>query len=336
MITAYKCPEKGSRLAPFSYEPKSLGSHDVRIQITHCGICHSDVHLIDNDWNFTEYPLVPGHEIVGLIQEKGDQVINLEIGERVGIGWQAGSCMSCEWCLQGDENLCNQGVRTCADQFGGFAQEIVTDGRFAFSIPDALPSAAAAPLLCGGATVFTPLINHKIGPNMHVAIIGIGGLGHLAIQFAHAMGCEVTALSSSKEKELEAKAFGADHFVCTKDPAALDALEMRFDFILSSSTHGLDWTRTLSSLRPKGKLCLLGALEQNVETPITNIVHGQRTICGSNIGSRPGIKQMLNFAARHNILPKIEEFPMSQVNEALTKLRAGKMRYRAVLFNDNL
>ncbi len=331
MIKAYQCPKQGATLSPFEYEPSPLGPHDISIKISHCGICHSDIHLIDNDWELTEYPLVPGHEIVGTVLEKGPLVDHLEVGQRIGIGWQGKSCMGCEWCLSGDENLCADQEGTCVGHYGGFADGIVADGRFAFVLPDSLPSAPTAPLLCGGATVFAPFIEHKIGPTMKVAVVGIGGLGHLALQFAHAFGCELTALSSNPEKEKEAKAFGADHFICIQDPAALEKVQRHFDFILSSSISSLDWTGFLAALRPRGKLCLLGGLEKNVDTSVANLVGGRKVICGSNIGSRPVIKQMLTFAARHNILPQIEEFPIEKVNEAIAKVRAGKMRYRAVL-----
>jgi len=320
-------------LSLFTYESEPLGPYDIALEITHCGICHSDLHLIENDWNFSEYPLVPGHEIVGIVREKGELVDHLKIGERAGIGWQGRSCMSCEWCLTGDENLCEAQEGTCVGHFGGFASHIVTDGRFAFSIPKTLSSELAAPLLCGGATVYAPFVEHNIPPSAHVAIIGIGGLGHMALQFAKARGCEVTALSTSPEKEAEARKFGADHFVHMHN---LETLENHFDFILSSSTHGLDWEKCIAALRPRGKLCLLGALEHKVEVLITNLVHGRKHVCGSNIGSRPVIKEMLSFAARHNIAPQIELFPMEKINEAIDKLRAGKMRYRAVLMNQNV
>lgn len=331
MIRAYHAESQGARLTPLDYPPAPLGPHDIHLEITHCGICHSDLHLIDDDWDMAEFPLVPGHEIIGHIKEKGPLVEELEIGQRVGIGWQGKSCMHCEWCLQGDENLCLDNEATCVGHHGGFASAIVADSRFAFPIPDALPSAAAAPLLCGGATVFAPFVEHKIAPTMKVAIIGIGGLGHLALQFARAFGCEVTALSSSPEKEAEAKKFGAHHFLCTKNPSALESAKSQFDFILSSSSSGHDWESLVATLRPRGKLCLLGGLEKNLDVQIMHLVDGRKVICGSNIGSRPVIKKMLAFAALHNVLPQIEEFPLKNVNDALDKLRAGKLRYRAVL-----
>lgn len=331
MIEAFHAAKKGAPLTPFSYEAKSPELYQIRVKITHCGICHSDLHLIDNDWGITNYPLVPGHEIIGIVEEKGDHAFHLEVGDRVGIGWQGKSCMACNYCLQGEENMCKNQEATCVAAFGGFATHIIADSRFAFPIPEEISSAEAAPLLCGGATVFSPFLTYEIGPTAHVAILGIGGLGHLALQFAHAMGCEVTALSHSPEKEKEARELGADHFVCTKDPAIFETLTRRFDFILSSATTGLDWDPLLTTLAPRGKLCLLGAKALTAEIPIMRLIDCSKSVCGSNIGSRPSIKKMLDFAALHNIRPKIERFPLREVNTALDKLRANKMRYRAVL-----
>lgn len=328
MIHAYASPEKGASLVPFEYEPDALGPHDVRLRITHCGICHSDIHLIDDDWEVSKYPLVPGHEIVGIVEEKGDLSTH-EIGDRVGIGWQGKSCFHCEWCNQGDENLCLEQEPTCVEHYGGFADSIVADGRFAFLIPEALPSLFAAPLLCGGATVFSPFIEHQIGPLTRVAVIGIGGLGHLALQFARAHNCDVTAISSSSDKEKEAKGFGANHFVKLSD---LENHTNAFDFIFCTSSRGIEWKQAVSCLRPRGKLCLIGVPTDPLELPVGMLVDGRKIVCGSNIGSRPVIEKMLAFSARNKVRPQIEEYPMSQVNEAIGKVRSGKMRYRAVLF----
>ncbi len=333
MVQAYHCSNKGEILSPYTYEKPALGPYDIFVKISHCGLCHSDIHLIDDDWKITKFPLVPGHEIIGTVEEKGPAVDFLKIGDRIGIGWQGKSCMACEWCLQGDENLCAKEEDTCVGHFGGFAKEIVADGRFAFVIPEALPSAETAPLLCGGATVFAPLIEHKIAPTMKVAVLGIGGLGHLAIQFVRALGCEVTAISHSADKENDAKKFGAHHFIHVKDSSSYAEWKNSFDFILSATSTGLDWVPVVEMLRPRGNLCLLGGLEINLELPIINLFIGRKLISCSNVASRPIQKKMLNFAALHNILPQIEEFPMGKVNEAIAKLRAGKIRYRAVLSN---
>ena len=219
-IHAHAAMAPRQTLNPFQYEPAGLGPWDVEVAITHCGICHSDIHLIDNDWGISSYPLVPGHEIIGTVEDAGAEVKHLKKGQRVGVGWQRGSCLVCEQCLKGNENLCPENRATCVGNHGGFAERIRVDSRFAFPIPDALASENAAPLLCGGATVYSPLKNYGVVPSMRIGVIGIGGLGHLALQFANAFGCEVTAFSSTPDKEKEAGLFGAHRFIASANLAA--------------------------------------------------------------------------------------------------------------------
>ncbi|MGZ3698256.1 MAG: NAD(P)-dependent alcohol dehydrogenase, partial [Bdellovibrionota bacterium] len=231
-ITSYAAKSAKGELERFDYEAAKLGHNDVEIQISHCGVCHSDVHLVDDDWGMSSFPLVPGHEIIGLVTLKGPEVTHLAIGSRVGVGWQRSSCLSCEFCLSGREMFCLNDQATCVGNFGGFADSIRIDSRFTFPIPAGLASENAAPLLCGGITVYSPLRHYGVAPRMKVGVVGIGGLGHLALQFAHAMGCEVTAFSNSFNKEIEARDFGASHFVSSTDEAALGKLGRSLDFIL--------------------------------------------------------------------------------------------------------
>jgi uncharacterized zinc-type alcohol dehydrogenase-like protein len=331
-IHAYAARESGATLTPFRYDPNDLGPHDVEIEITHCGICHSDLHLIDDDWQTSQYPLIPGHEVVGNVAKKGDLISHLQIGDRVGVGWQCGSCHQCEWCQRGDENLCRSIVETCVGRPGGFADRIVVDGRFAFAIPEALASDVAAPLFCGGITVYSPIRQHA-RPQSHVGVIGIGGLGHLAIRFARAFGCEVTAFSSTPEKADEAKALGAHHFVSSIDDAALKAQRDSLDLILSTVNRSLNWKRYVTALRPDGVLCFVGALQEPLTVATGLLLAGRRSIAGSPIGGRVAIREMLDFSARHGIGAQIETFPMSQVNTALDRLRRNDVRYRFVLTN---
>ena len=312
-------------LKPFQYEPAALGPHDVEIAITHCGICHSDIHLIDNDWSMSSYPLVPGHEIIGTVADAGPAVKHLKQGQRVGVGWQRGSCLVCEQCVRGDENLCAESRATCVGNHGGFADRIRTDSRFAFAIPETLASENAAPLLCGGATVYSPLKHYGVVPPMRVGVIGIGGLGHLALQFANAFGCEVTAFSSTPEKEKEARDFGAHRFVASANPASLKNVVGSLDFILS--------TVYLSLLRPNGKLCFVGVPAAPIQIHIGTLLGGQKSVCASVIGSRNTIREMLEFAARHDIEAMTEVMPLADVNKAIEKVRANKARYRMVLRN---
>jgi uncharacterized zinc-type alcohol dehydrogenase-like protein len=211
----------GAELLPYKYEVGELGEHEVEVKISHCGVCHSDVHLIDNDWGISKYPFIPGHEIVGTVTAVGSNVRSRKPGERVGIGWQADSCGICEWCRQGDEQLCALAEPTCVGRNGGYADLIRVNSRFAIPVPAALESENVAPLLCGGITVYSPLRNYGVRPASRVGVIGIGGLGHMGLQFANAFGAEVTAFSTSKNKEEEAKTMGAHHFINTRDTGAL-------------------------------------------------------------------------------------------------------------------
>jgi uncharacterized zinc-type alcohol dehydrogenase-like protein len=310
-----------------------LGPKDVEIAIQHCGICHSDIHLMDNDWGFSTYPLVPGHEIVGTVTATGAGVTEFAVGVRVGIGWQRGSCLKCEYCLRGEEQLCSANQATCVGYYGGFADSIRLDSRFVFPIPESLASEEAAPLLCGGITVYSPLRFYGVQPPMRLGVIGIGGLGHLGIQFARAFGCEVTAFSSTPGKEGEAKDLGAHEFIWTGDRTALKRAGNSLDFIISTVSADIDWARYLNILRPNGKLCIVGVPPGPVTFPATPLLVGRKTVCGSVIGGRGRMREMLEFAARHDIGARVEVVPMGEVNRAVQKVRDNRARYRMVLRN---
>lgn len=328
-INSYAVMDCGDKLVPFSYENKPIGNHEVTVKVTHCGICHSDIHLIDNDWGVSTYPLVPGHEIIGEITDKGQDVNHLEVGQRVGIGWQCGACLECRYCIQGEENLCSQNQPTAVNHFGGFANYVRSDARFAIQIPESLPSEQAAPLLCGGITVYNPLRNYSIRPDMKVAVVGIGGLGHMALQFYRAYGLEVTAISHSENKREEALELGAHHFICSKTQD-LSKFENYFDMVLTTAHVDLDWQGLVKTLRPNGKLCLVG-VASNITVPVSDLINSQKSIVTSVIGSPARIHEMLEFAARQRILPKVEVFKLADVNTAVEKVRDGDIRYRAVL-----
>lgn len=327
---AYAAHREKGALKPFVYEPEPLGPHDVEVRISHCGICHSDVHLVDGDWGVGGYPMVPGHEIVGSVAASGPEVRQLAPGQRVGVGWQRGACLECEWCVSGQENLCAREVATCVDRHGGFAERIRVDGRFAFPIPEALASEHAAPLLCGGVTVYAPLARW-VRPAMRVGVVGIGGLGHLALQFARAMGCEVTAISSSADKQREALELGAHRFVVAGEPKALRAAAGTLDFLLSTAFLKQDWKGLLRTLRPNGVLCLVGAPDEPLRLDAGAILGRQLSVTTSAIGGRPALRAMLDFAARHAIAPRVQLRPMAEANAALAEVREGRARYRVVL-----
>lgn len=329
-IHAYAAYAAREALRPFDFEPEPLAPHEVDVAVSHCGICHSDLHLIDDDWGVSQYPLVPGHEVVGTIHALGNAVPEFQLGQRVGIGWQCASCMRCEWCIQGEEACCPDQHATCVGHHGGFAGHVRVDYRFAYPIPEKLQSAHAAPLLCAGHTVYTPL-HHFARPTHTVGVIGIGGLGHLALQFARAMGCHVVAFSSSPQKELEARRFGAHEFIHAADSTRLRAAASTCDIILSTVSAQIDWPTYMAVLRPKGTLFILGAPPGDVTVPVNSFIDGDRGIRGSATGSRTTLRAMLDFAAHHGIAPKVELTPMADVNAALDRLRQNRPRYRIVL-----
>ena len=327
---AYAAHSKQGALSPFVYDPSPLGPPDVEIRVSHCGICHSDVHLVDDDWGVTSYPLVPGHEIVGTVVAIGPEARDLEAGQRVGVGWQRGACLRCDSCIAGEEQLCADEVATCVGHHGGFADRIRVDGRFVFPVPEALASENAAPLLCGGVTVYSPL-RRWAKPSMRVAVVGIGGLGHLALQFARAMGCEVTAISRTTEKEEEARELGAHRFLATAEKHALRSAAGTLDFILSTVFVSQDWGGLLRALRPNGVLCLVGAPDEPLRLNVGALLGGQKTVTTSVIGGRPAIREMLAFAARHRVVARTERRPLAEASAALAEVRKGRARYRIVL-----
>ncbi len=331
-IMGYAAMAKGQPLEPFNYTPPTLGEHDVRVSITHCGVCYTDILGIDDYYGISTFPFVPGHEIVGRVSEIGNLVSELKVGDRVGIGWQGRSCMQCEWCLQGEEQLC-QDIDNCGTwkPYGGFSSSVVVDSRFAYHLPEAMRPENAAVLMCAGISVYAPLRLYVTGASQRVGVIGIGGLGHLAIQFAHALGCEVTAISSSPRKKKEAFKFGADDFILIDDESAMQQATLSFDLLLYTSHGKGDWTPLVNSLKTKGRLVVIGFSEGLVTfDPLELVVH-QTSITGSLIGSRATMREMLSFAQDHRIMPKVELMPMTQVNEAIRKVKANEAHYRIVL-----
>jgi len=331
MIHAYVAEKKGADLKPFEYDPGVLGGEEVEIKIEYCGICHSDLSMLNNDWGISQYPLVAGHEVVGTIASVGNSVKTLKVGQRVGLGWNSRSCMTCEWCMSGNHNLCLTAEATIVGRYGGFADAIRAHSAWVLPLPEAIDPATAGPLFCGGITVFNPLVQFDVKPTDRVGVIGIGGLGHLALQFLHAWGCDVTAFSTSSDKEAEARELGADHFVNSRDATALKSVENSFDLILSTVNADLDWNSYIACLRPKGRLHFVGVVPNPVSVYVFSLMPGQKSISASPLGSPATTNQMLDFAARHKIEPITEMFAFDQINEALERLHSGKARYRIVL-----
>ena len=330
-IRGYAALSAKALLEPFEYEPGPLGSDEVEVKVSHCGICHSDVAMIDNDWKFTPYPLIPGHEIIGKIVAIGSDVTALKVGQRVGVGWQCGSCGTCECCQANQENFCARERDTIVFHHGGFASAVRSHWKFAMPIPDALDSDIAGPLMCAGSTVYSPMIHFDVKPGMKTAVVGIGGLGHLAVQFLAKSGCEVTAISSSHNKDEEARGFGATNFIATRGTDELKRAVGKFDFILCTVSADLPWPDYLNALRPHGRLCIVGVPESDIKVPAFGIIQQEKSVSGGRVGSPSDTIAMLNFAAKTGVKPTCEFFPMKEVNKAVDHVRAGKARYRAVL-----
>jgi uncharacterized zinc-type alcohol dehydrogenase-like protein len=332
-VQAYAAREKGGPLAPFEYKLGEIGADQVDIKVEHCGICHSDLAMIDNEWGMSAYPAVAGHEVIGTITAKGEHVKNLKIGQRVGLGWFSASCMHCHSCLSGDHNLCATAEQTIVGRFGGFASDVRCSSEWATVLPNNIDAKKAGPLFCGGITVFNPIVQFDVRPTHKVGVIGIGGLGHMALQFLNKWGCEVTAFSSSAGKEAEAKRMGAHHVVNSKDSKAMQGLVGKFDFILNTVNVSMDWNAYINALAPRGRLHTVGAVLEPIPVPAFSMILGQRSLSGSPLGSPATVQDMLEFCGRHNILPVTEHFGMKDINKALQHLRDGRARYRVVLEN---
>ncbi|MFQ3577812.1 MAG: NAD(P)-dependent alcohol dehydrogenase [Verrucomicrobiia bacterium] len=311
-----------------------LRDGQVEIEVESWGVCHSDLSMLDNEWGFSAYPLVAGHEIVGTVTAAGPDVKRVSVGDRVGLGWFSESCMACPDCLSGDHNLCATSEQTIVGRSGGFAERVRCHWTWATPLPPALDVAKAGPLFCGGITVFSPFLDFGVRPTDRVGIVGVGGLGHLAVQFADKWGCEVFAFSSDESKHDELRRLGADHVVNSRDPASWKGLARSLDLLLVTVNVSLDWPALIETLRPDGRLHFVGAVLEPVSVSAFSLITTRRSVSGSPLGSPHATALMLEFCARHGITPVTEHFPMSHVNDALEHLRAGKARYRIVLDAD--
>lgn len=333
-IQGWAAMAAGEALQSYSYDPGPLGPEEVEVAVEHCGICHSDLSVINDEWGFSQFPFVPGHEVTGRIVALGEQAKGLSIGQRVGVGWTAASCMHCRSCLAGDQHLCGRSTATIIGHNGGFAERVRAHWAWAIPLPEELDASIVGPLLCGGVTVFSPLLNFGIKPTDRVGVVGIGGLGHMAIKFAAAWGCEVTAFTSHAGKTAEALHFGAHHVVASRDSEAIRQIAGSLDLLLIAVNVPLDWSALIATLAPKGRMHVVGAVLEPIPLAAFDLIGGQRSISGSPTGSPATIATMLDFAARHGIEPQVERFPMRQINDALAHLAAGKARYRIVLDAD--
>jgi uncharacterized zinc-type alcohol dehydrogenase-like protein len=331
LFHAWAAQTAGGHLQPFDYDPGPLDAEDVEIQVEHCGICHSDLAMIDSEWGASTYPVVPGHEVVGRVVAAGPRVLGLQVGQRVGVGWHTRSCMHCRACISGEQHLCSKRQPTIVGRHGGFADRLRSHWAWALPIPEALDPASVGPLMCGGITVFSPLVIHEVTPLQRIGVVGIGGLGHLAVKFARAWGCEVTAFTSSPSKRDEALALGAHRTASSIDRDDMKRIAGSIDFLIVTVGATLDWDGLMSTLAPKGRLHLVGVVTDGMKLRTGSLMSWQRSVSASPTGAPGTIARMLDFAARHQITAQVERFPMARVNEAVEHLRSGKARYRVVL-----
>jgi uncharacterized zinc-type alcohol dehydrogenase-like protein len=331
MINAFAVTQANGRLEPFQYDPGPIGNTDVEIDVQYCGICHSDLSMIDNAWSRSAYPLVPGHEVIGTVAQAGAGVTTLAVGDVVGLGWHSSYCMACSICMSGDHNLCLSAQPTIVGRHGGFADKVRASAASVVKLPPGIDTATAGPLFCAGITVFNPLLQFNVQATDRVAVIGIGGLGHLALKFLKAWGCKATAFTSTAAKKQEALAMGASDTIDSTDPAAIRNHANAFDLIISTVDAKLDWPNFLTTLKPRGRLHFVGVPLEPLDIGVVALLRGQKSISASPVGSPGSITQMLEFAAFHGIAPEVEEFPFSRINEAMERLRSGAARYRVVL-----
>lgn len=330
-VNAFAALNRKEKLQPFQYELPALGEEQVDIKVEYCGICHSDLSMLNNEWGRTSYPFVPGHEIAGEVIAVGSQVKNLKVGDKVGLGWNSASCMHCFQCMDGNHHLCNSSEETIVGRHGGFADMVRGHWSWAIPLPKGIDMSKAGPLLCGGITVFNPIILAGVKPTDKVGVIGIGGLGHMALKFLKNWGCEVVAFSSNPDKKEKILEMGAHRVVNSRDRADLKTVRGQLNFILNTTNVTLDWNAYISCLAPKGKFHNVGAVLEPMKISGFSLIGGEKSISGSPLGSPALTRTMLDFCVRHNIYPTVEEFPMSKVNDALEHLEEGKARFRVVL-----
>ncbi len=338
-VNAYAAPAAGEPLAPITIDRREVGPNDVLIQIEFAGICHSDIHTVNGDWGPQPFPVVPGHEIVGLVTEVGSDVTKHQVGDRVGVGCMVNSCGECVNCRAGDEQYCvkgNIGTYAATDvdgstTQGGYSTHVVVDADFVLRIPEGLDPAAAAPLLCAGITTYAPLTHWNAGPGKQVAVVGLGGLGHMAVKIAHALGAEVTVLSQSLKKQEDGLRLGADHYYATEDPATFEQLASRFDLIVNTVSARIDLDAYLGLLAVDGTLVNVGAPPEPLSLNVFSLIGGRRSFAGSMIGGIAQTQEMLDFCAEHGIAADVEVIAAEQVNEAYERVLASDVRYRFVI-----
>ncbi|MGI0059467.1 MAG: NAD(P)-dependent alcohol dehydrogenase, partial [Nitrosotalea sp.] len=324
---------------PYSFERREPGGNDILVDIQYCGICHTDIHQVGDEWGGSVFPMVPGHEITGIVSKIGQNVTKYKVGDKVGVGCFVNSCRKCDACKKNLEQYCTEGMVTTYNgtekdgtvTFGGYSTSIVVDENYVLRIPDSLPLDRAAPLLCAGITLYSPLMHWKAGPGKKVAVIGLGGIGHMGVKIAHALGADVTVLSQSLRKQEDAKKLGADHFYATSDPETFEKLKGHFDLIINTVSADLDWNAYLELLALDGSMVVVGIPEKQTSIGAFPLVAGRRSLAGSLIGGIKETQEMLDFCAKNGIASEIELIPIQKVNEAYKRILASDVRYRFVI-----
>ena len=336
----YSATNAKSLLAPFKFERREPGANDVVIDIKFCGVCHSDIHQVRDEWGGSRFPMVPGHEIAGVVTRVGSSVKKFKVGDSVGVGCMVDSCKHCASCEAGLEQYCQNGMTGTYNSmsrdgsgvtYGGYSNNIVVREDFVLSIPSNLPLDGAAPLLCAGITLYSPLAHWKAGPGKKVAIVGLGGLGHMGVKIAHAMGADVTVLSHSMKKADDAKRLGADHFYATSDEATFVKLKGSFDLIINTVSASQDWNALLGLLRLDGALVVVGIPEEQVPIGAFGLIRGRISLAGSLIGGIRETQDMLDFCGKHGITSDIEVIPIQKINDAYERVVKSDVRYRFVI-----
>jgi uncharacterized zinc-type alcohol dehydrogenase-like protein len=336
---AYAAKSAVSPLAPFEIDRRAVGPHDVLIDIRFCGICHSDIHQVRDEWGHSLYPMVPGHEIVGIVAQAGAQVKKFKSGDKVGVGCLVESCRECSECQEGYQQYCDHPVFTYSSKEkdgktltqGGYSTRIVVNEDFVLRLPENLPMDATAPLLCAGITTYSPLRHWKAGPGKKVGVIGLGGLGHMAVKIAHAMSAEVSVLSRSRKKETDAKRLGAAGYYAMGEEEAFGKLAGTFDLILCTVSADVDWNRYLKTLKRDGTMVVLGVPPEAQAVQAENLIFGRHSLSGSLIGGIRETQEMLDFCGNHGIVSEIEIIPIQKVNEAYERVIKGDVKFRFVI-----
>jgi len=339
-VRGYAAQKANAPLVPYEFSRREMGANDVELDISYAGICHSDIHQVREEWGSAIFPMVPGHEIAGIVSSIGSSVTRFEVGDHIGVGVYIDSCRKCANCIKGLQQYCTEGMtgtyntlerdgKTVA--MGGYSNKFVIDENYAVHIPESLDLSGVAPLLCAGITLYSPLRHWKAAPGKKIGIMGLGGLGHMGVKFAHAMGAEVTVFSHSPNKESDALKMGADHFVCTKEISVLEPLHKQFDLILNTISAELDINKYLELLKLDGTLVVIGLPGKPYAVQVGTLLGARRSLSGSMIGGIPEMQEMLDFCGKHAILSDVEVIDANYINTAYDRTVASDVKYRFVI-----